>query len=140
MKQSFVVYGLMGWRNVTAQLTALIGDAFAAGHSAEVIVKTSDKPTDLMRRKWHAMMGELAKQAPAYKGATMNLERWKAVVMGAVIEQEWLPAWDSNGVVPFRKSSENLTKKQYCDCIEVTYLIGAHFNVIWQGEEQCAIQ
>lgn len=136
MKESFVVYGQMGWRNVAARISDMLGEAFAGGHSAELILKTSDKPTDLMRNKWHAMCGDLAKQVPAYKGATMNLERWKAVSMAAAIEQEWLPAWEGNGVVPFRKSSENLTKRQYCNCIEVVYMIGAHFKVVWSDPKQ----
>lgn len=131
MKQSFIVYGQMGWRNVAARIADLLGEAFAGGHSAEVILKTSDKPTDLMRKKWHAMCGDLAKQVPQYNGAKLDLARWKAICMGEAIEQEWLPAWGGRGVVPFRKSSENLTKKQYCDCIEVAYMIGAHFGVVW---------
>jgi len=131
MKQSFIVHGLMGWRNASAIIGEIIGAAFAAGHQCEVILKTSDRPTDLMRGKFHAMCGDLAKQVPEYKGAKMDLDRWKAVCIGTAIEQEWLPAWDGRGVVPFRKSSENMSKRQYCDCIEVAGMIGAHFNVVW---------
>lgn len=131
MKQEFIVYGLKGWQNLFARIGEIVGPAFASGHHCELILKTSDKPTDLMRGKWHAMCGDLAKQVPEYKGAKMNLARWKAVCMAAAIEQEWLPAWDGNGVVPFRKSSENLTKRQYCDCIQIADVIGAHFQVVW---------
>ena len=131
MKETFVVYGLMGWNNVASVIARIVGDAFATGLSVDITVSSSDKPTDLMRKKWHAMCGDLAKQVPHYNGAKMDLPRWKAICMGVAIEQEWLPAWGGRGVVPFRKSSENLTKKQYRDCIEVAYMIGAHFKVVW---------
>ena len=131
MKQSFLVYTGFGWHKVAAELARLLGEAFAGGHSAEIILKTDDAPSDLMRKKWHAMCGDIAKQVPHYNGAKMDLPRWKAICMGVAIEQEWLPAWGGRGVVPFRKSSENLTKKQYRDCIEVAYMIGAHFKVVW---------
>lgn len=136
MKQSYLVYSGFGWAKVSKIIEALLGEAFAAGHSAELIVKTDDAPTALMRKKWHAMCGDLAKQVPVYNGAKLDLPRWKAVCMGAALEQEWLPAWGGRGVVPFRKSSESLTKKQYCDCIEVAYMIGAHFAVVWSDPKE----
>lgn len=138
MKQSYIVYTGFGLAKIWPEIQRLLHEAFAGEHSAELIVKTSDKPTDFMRKKWHAMCGDLEEQVPEYKGAKMNLDRWKAVSMAVVIEQEWLPAWDGNGVVPFRKSSENLTKKQYCDCIEVVYMIGAHFDVAWTDPKEKA--
>ena len=136
MKQTFVVHGGLGWRHVVDQIWSILSTAFAAGHSASVTVSTSDKPTDVMRRKWHAMCGDIARHAPEYKGAAMNLERWKAVCMAAAIEQEWLPAWEGKGVVPFRKSSESLSKKQYCDCIEVAYAIGSQLGVEWSEHDE----
>lgn len=137
MKQSFLVYTGFGWTKVAAEIARLLGEAFAGGHSAELILKTDDAPTALMRKKWHAMCGDLAKQVPSYNGAKLDGPRWKAVCMGEALEQEWLPAWGGRGVVPFRKSSENLTKKQYCDCIEVAYMIGAHFGVVWSDPKEC---
>lgn len=136
MKQVYVVFGAMGLRNTLRQVWELLGDSFASGQSATITVSTSDKPTDLMRRKFHAMCGDLAEKVPEYKGAAMNLERWKAVAIAAAIEQEWLPAWGGHGVVPFRKSSEALSKRQYCDCIEVVGAIGATYNVEWSEHER----
>ena len=136
MKRVFVVYGGRGWTHTASEIAQLVGEAFAGGLSTEVTVRTSDKPTDLMRRKFHAMCADLARQVPAYKGAEMTLDRWKAICIGAAIEQEWLPAWGGNGVVPFRPSSENLRKKQYCDCIEVAYAIGAEFGVEWTEKQK----
>lgn len=136
MKQSFLVHGLLGWRHIYDKVSEIVGDAFDGGLSTEIIVKTDDGPTALMRKKWHSMCGDLAKQVPVYNGAKLDLARWKAVCMGAALEQEWLPAWGGKGVVPFRKSSENLTKRQYCDCIEVAYSIGAHFGVVWSDPKE----
>lgn len=131
VKQSFIVYTGFGLEKVWPKIQDLLGEAFAGRHSAELIVKTSDKPTDLMRKKWHSMCDDLAEQVPDYGAAKMDKLRWKAICMSEAIDQEWLPAWGGRGVVPFRPSSETLTKKQYCDCIEVAYMIGSHFNVVW---------
>ena len=136
MKASKEVSGPGSMRNALAWAQECLGRILASGKTGRVIIESHDGPTAEMRGKFHAMCGDIARQVKQYRGATMDLERWKAVCIGAAIDQEWLPAWGGGGVVPFRKSSEHLSKKQYCDCIEVAYAIGSHFGVVWSDTSE----
>lgn len=136
MKQSFMVYSGFGLRQAWPAMEQLAFDGFAGGHEVKITIATSDGPTDAMRNKWHAMCTDLAKQVSVLNGMQMDLHRWKAGTQGEAMGQQWIPSWDGKTMYPFRKPSETLTKKEYCDCIEVAYMIGAHFGVVWSDPKE----
>ena len=110
--------------------------AIGEGKTGRVIVEIHDGPTAEMRGKLHAMCDDLAEQVPTFKGAPMgdsHAERkraWKAVCVSAAVADRFVPGYHG-GLISVRPSSENLTKKQYCDAIEAAYAIGAESQVKW---------
>ena len=65
----------------------------------------------------------------------MTADKWKAVFIGAVIDQEWLPGIDK-GAVPYRKSSENFSRKKYGDLIMTAQVFGDEHSVPWSDKAQ----
>ena len=130
MKEKFVAWTGMALRRIHAEVDRIANEAFAAGRSMIVKVEVEDGPTAAMRNKFHAMCDDVARSLPSWKGADMSKLHWKAVFIAAALEQEWVPGIDGKPV-PYRKSSEDLRRKEYCDCITVAQAFGDQHGVAW---------
>lgn len=134
-RHHFVAYTPLGYNRMLAELRVIAHESIPAGHSLIVTVEVDDGPTAKMRGKFHAMCGDVAKAIPVWNGTKMNLDRWKAVFIGAVEAQEWLPGLDGRAV-PYRKSSENFSRKKYGDLIMTAQVFGDEHSVPWSDKAQ----
>lgn len=129
-RATFVAYTPMGYNRMLAELRLIAHESIPAGNSLVVTVEVDDGPTAKMRGKFHAMCGDVAKALPVWHSTKMSLDRWKAVFIGAVEQQEWIPGLDGRAV-PYRKSSENMSRKKYCDLIMTAQVFGDEHSVQW---------
>lgn len=134
-RQTFVAYTPKGYNRMLGELRTIAHESIPAGHSLIVTVEVDDGPTAKMRGKFHAMCGDVARRLPEWRGCKMTADKWKAVFIGAVIDQEWLPGIDK-GAVPYRKSSENFSRKKYCDLIQTAQVFGDEHLVEWSDRSQ----
>lgn len=124
-------------RRVFKELGQIADDAIPQDHSVIVTVEVDSGPTAKMRGKFHAMCADVAKALPEWKGVRMTSAHWKAAFIAAAIEQEWLPGVDGKPV-PYRPSSENFSRKKYCDLIAVAQAFGDEHGVEWSEKAAVA--
>lgn len=134
-RQTLVAYTPFGFRRIESELQRIADESLPAGHTMIVTVEVDDGPTAKMRGKFHAMCADIAEQIPEWKGFRMKLAHWKAVFVGAAIEQEWVPGIDGRPV-PYRPSTENLSRKRYCDCITAAQAFGDSMGVVWSEKSK----
>jgi hypothetical protein len=104
--------------------------ALTAGNIPSITFDDGDGPNAKMRNKFHAMCDDIARSVPAFKGEAMSKLKWKAVIIGAHIAQEWLPGIDGHAV-PYYRSSEELTSEDYAGLIDVAQMVGDSMAVAW---------
>ena len=129
-RATFVAYTPLGYNRMLAELRQIAHESIPAGHSLVVTVEVDDGPTAKMRGKFHAMCGDIAEAMPPMYGEKRTLEDWKSVFIGAVEKQRWLVGLDG-ALVPSRKSSENMSRKKYCDLIMTAQVFGDEHSVQW---------
>lgn len=140
MKARKEVHGPGGMRIAVKWAEECLGRIIAGGGTGRLIVESFDGPTDEMRGKLHAMVGDIAKHARHYRGADMGEKQrdredsWKAVLVSAAVQDRFVPGYNG-GLISVRPSSENLRKAQYCDAIEAAYALGAELGVVWSEPE-----
>lgn len=138
-RQTFVAHTPMGYNRMVSELRAIAHESIPAGHSIVVTVEVDDGPTAKMRGKFHAMCGDVYRALPTWHGTKMSSDKWKAVFIGAVEDQQWIPGVDGRGV-PYRKSSENMSRKRYCDLIMTAQVFGDEHSVPWSEESKCGAE
>jgi len=142
VKASKRVDGAGSMRNALLWAERCLGVILAGGGNGELIIKSSDGPTDDMRKKLHAMIGDIAdcESGRYFRGADMGatkrarFDSWKAVLVSAAVADRFVPGYNG-GLISVRPSSENLRKKEYCDAIEAAYQIGAELKVTWSDDK-----
>ena len=143
MKARKEVMGNGGMRNALRWAEECLGRILATGSTGRLIVESFDGPTDEMRGKLHAMIGDLTKHSTTFRGATLGTSKgqvfdsWKAILVSAAMQDRFVPGYHG-GLISVRPSSENLRKSQYCDAIEAAYQIGAELGVVWSDEREPA--
>lgn len=136
MKATKEVMGTGGARNAIAWATECLSRIIAGGGTGRLIVESFDGPTNEMRGKLHAMIGDLADHSDTFRGALLGstkaqvFDAWKAVLVSAAVADRFVPGYNG-GLISVRPSSERLLKAQYCDAIEAAYQIGAEIKVKW---------
>lgn len=134
-RHNFVAYTPKGYNRMMQEIRQLAHESIPAGHSLIVTVEVDDGPTAKMRGKFHAMCDDIAMAMPPMYGKKRTLEDWKSVFIGAVDKQEWLVGLDGS-LVPYRKSSENFSRKKYCDLIQTAQVFGDENLVEWSDRSQ----
>lgn len=141
VKAQKVVNGPGSMRNALAWAQECLGRILAGGGCGELVVVSSDGPTDEMRGKLHAMIDDIARHARYFRGCDMGekithrRESWKAVLVSAAVQDRFVPGYHG-GLISVRPSSEKLSKRAYCDAIEAAYQIGAELGVVWSDENR----
>lgn len=136
MKASKEFHGHGSVSNALAWAAKCLARIIAGGKSGRIIVECYDGPNDDMRGKLHAMAHDLAEQVRYFRGCDMGEKvshreaSWKAVLVSAAVADRFVPGYNG-GLISVRPSSENLSKRAYCDAIEAAYAIGAEMNVVW---------
>ena len=141
MKAAKEIHGPGSLRNAVAWVAECLGRIIAGGGRGRVVVESYDGPTDEMRGKLHAMASDLAKQVRYFRGCDMGEKvshraaSWKAVLVSAAVADRFVPGYHG-GLISVRPSSENLSKRAYCDAIEAAYQIGAENGVVWSDPSE----
>lgn len=137
-RHDLIAYTPFGFAHMESELRAIADESLPAGHTMVVTVEVDTGPTAKMRGKFHAMCQDVARAMPEWKGVRMTYLHWKAAFIAAAIEQEWLPGIDGKPV-PYRPSSENLSRKKYCDCITVAQAFGDSVGVVWSEKAKAEL-
>ena len=132
-RQILLAHTPFGYRHMIEELNAIANDSLPAGHTLMITVDVDDGPTAKMRGKFHAMLADINRKFPTWHGTKMGADRWKAVFIGAAINQEWIPGLDGRAV-PYRKSSENFSRKKYGEMITIAQVFGDENAVEWSDE------
>ena len=131
-RETLIAHTPFGLRRAHQRLDEIAHESIPAGHTLTIKVEVDSGPTARMRGKFHAMCQDIAEQV-IWCGSKQDYLRWKAVFIGAAVAQEWIPGIDGRPV-PFRKGSEDLTRKQYCDCIAIAQVFGDEHHVQWSEQ------
>ena len=140
MKASKQVNGPGSMMNALSWAERCLGKILAGGGTGSLVVVSYDGPTDEMRGKFHAMIGDLSKQHRFLRGFDMGErikdrdDSWKAFLISAAVCDRFVPGYNG-GMISVRPSSENLPKKTYCDAIEAAYAVGAEMGTVWSEPE-----
>jgi hypothetical protein len=90
---------------------------------------TGGKRTSAQSAKFHAMIGEVARQA-THNGRRYPADDWKAIFLHALgQEMRFLPALDGLSFIPIGNHSSELSKEQMSDAIEMIFAWGAEHGV-----------
>jgi len=106
----------------TKQLTLEIKDATKSRHQEE---------------KYHAMIGEVAKQAQ-HLGAKWDAESWKRLLVDQFCKDNGLktgaviPNLAGDGIVQLGMQTRNFTKEQACEFVEWLFAWGAEHGVTYE--------
>lgn len=95
--------------------------------------------TDEQRKKIHAMLRDLSRQAVhPHTKERMSEEQWKAVTLEQWgVEVDYLPSLDNRRAVPVRWSFRDTLSSipRASDYVEFLHYVGAHYGVQWSDPE-----
>lgn len=115
----------------------------AAGHRLVLTIKPESKTRD-QEKKYHAMIGDIAKQAQ-HLGAKWESEDWKRLLIDKFARDtgkthgKVIPNLDSDGVVEVGILSRNFSRTVGAEFIEWLYAWGAEHGIEWAESNQWAI-
>jgi|TARA_R110000772_G_scaffold184649_1_gene295685 hypothetical protein len=110
--------------------------------STVIEIKQASKERE-MKKKYHAMIGDISKQVTFYKGKKYNTATWKTQLieqfatemreMGKPLthDSKTIPSLDGLREIIERPSSTDFKVKESSNFIEYLYATGAEFNVAW---------
>lgn len=99
-----------------------------------VVLFKENKRTLEQSAKFHAMIGDVAKQVTWY-GRLLPADQWKKLFMAALNDAEIIPGITPGTFVPMWKSTTELSVAQGSDFIELIYAFGAQHNVVWGADQ-----
>jgi NinB protein len=112
-----------------------IKDALNAGRQLTLEIKPA-KRTDSQNEKFHAIIGDIAKQAQ-HMGAKWDAEDWKRLLVDKFMRESWqtdltiIPNLDSTGIVQLGIQTRKFTKEQASEFVE--------FLLAWSAENGVTI-
>jgi hypothetical protein len=111
-------------------LTALNG-----GKQLTLEIKTANKSRE-QEEKYHAMIGEIAKQA-SHLGAKWDAEDWKRLLVDQFIKDinvggsKIIPSLDGTGIVQLGFQTRKFTKEQASEFVEFLHAWGAENGIVY---------
>jgi hypothetical protein len=125
--------------NATPVMNSLwpkVKEALASGKQLTLEIKTASK-SRVQEEKYHAMIGEIAKQAQ-HLGSKWDAESWKRLLVdqfcrdngiktGAVI-----PNLSGDGIVQLGHQTRKFTKEQASEFVEWLHAWGAEHGVVYE--------
>jgi hypothetical protein len=87
------------------------------------------KRTSAQNARFHAMIGEVAKQA-THNGTRYSADQWKAIFLHALGQEiQFLPSLDGRSFFPIGMHSSEFSKDQMSDAIELVFAWGTEHGV-----------
>ena len=128
--------------NATPVMNSLwpkVKEALSAGKQLTLEIRTASK-SRVQEEKYHAMIGEIAKQAQ-HLGSKWDAESWKRLLVdqfcrdngiktGAVI-----PNLSGDGIVQLGHQTRKFTKEQASEFVEWLHAWGAEHGVVYEVNE-----
>jgi hypothetical protein len=117
-----------------------VTDALLAGKQLRMEIKAESKSRD-QEEKYHAMIGEIAKQAQ-HLGAKWSMEDWKRLLVDLYAKETGLhsgkiiPSLDGSGIVQLGLQTRNFTKEQAMEFITFLEAWGASNGIIFKDVAQ----
>ena len=125
--------------NASALLVNLwpkVQSALAAGKHLTLEIKSVGKSRD-QEEKYHAMIGEIAKQA-SHLGAKWDIEDWKRLLvdqfikdMNGLAASKIIPSLDGTGIVQLGFQTRKFTKEQASEFVEFLHAWGAQHGITY---------
>lgn len=118
------------WRHIKA--------ALVAGRRLELVVREESKSRE-QEEKYHAMIGEIAKQAQ-HLGASWDAESWKRLLVNKYCKEVGLtagrviPNLDGDGIVQLDFQTRKFTKDQASQFVEWLHAWGAENGVTFTDQ------
>jgi len=125
--------------NATALMAGLwpkVKEALASGKKLTLEIKDAAKSRD-QEEKYHAMIGEIAKQAQ-HLGAKWDSESWKRLLVDQFCKDNGLktgaviPNLAGDGIVQLGMQTRNFTKEQASEFVEWLHAWGAEHGVTYE--------
>ena len=111
--------------------------ALNAGKPLVLEIKAADKSRD-QEEKYHAMIGEIAKQAK-HIGASWDAESWKRLLVHQFIKDmnglgasKIIPSLDGEGIIQLGFQTRKFTKEQASEFVEWLHAWGAEHGVTFE--------
>ena len=122
-----------------AKVWPKVKDSLKAGKLLRMEIKAESKSRD-QEEKYHAMIGEIAKQAQ-HLGAKWSMEDWKRLLVDKFVRElsevtKVIPNLDNNGIVQLGLQTRNFTKEQAMDFITFLEAWGANNGIIFKNTAQ----
>lgn len=133
-KQTFVMSHPMARRNAYA--------AVLAADDGYMVTITEPKRKQIQNEKYHAMIGDIAKQC-LFMGKRQDVETWKRLLVDAFAKAKQaendplpghgqiIPALDGMGFVQLGIQTRNFSIRHAAEFIESLYAFGADNDVVW---------
>ena len=123
--------GLLAFRGAWAKCA----DALKAGKQFQVEIKYKNRSNE-QNEKFHAMIGEIAKQA-SHLGAKWDAEDWKRLLVDQFIkdmnvgDSKIIPSLDGTGIVQLGFQTRKFTKEQATEFVEFLLAWGAEHGIVY---------
>ena len=128
--------------NATALMGRLwpkVKEALATGKHLTLEIKDASK-SRVQEEKYHAMIGEIAKQA-SHMGSKWDAESWKRLLVDQFCKDSGIktsvviPNLSGDGIVQLGTQTRKFTKEQASEFVEWLYAWGATNGVIYEVNE-----
>lgn len=128
--------------NATAVMNSVwpkVKEALASGKHLTLEIKAANKSRD-QEEKYHAMIGEIAKQAQ-HLGAKWDAESWKRLLVWQFCNDtgmdvgKIIPSLDGTGIVQLGQQTRKFTKEQASEFVEWLNAWGAEHGVVYEVNE-----
>ena len=110
--------------------------ALSAGKQLTLEIKSANKSRE-QEEKYHAMIGEIAKQA-SHLGAKWDIEDWKRLLVDQFIKDmnglgasKIIPSLDGTGIVQLGFQTRKFTKEQATEFVEFLLAWGAEHGITY---------
>lgn len=116
-----------------------VKEALASGKQLTLEIKAANKSRD-QEEKYHAMIGEIAKQAQ-HLGAKWDAESWKRLLVWQFCNDtgmdagKIIPSLDGSGIVQLGQQTRKFTKEQASEFVEWLNAWGAEHGVVYEVNE-----
>ena len=128
--------------NATAVMASLwpkVKEALATGKQLTLEIKTANKSRE-QEEKYHAMIGEIAKQAQ-HLGSKWDAESWKRLLVDQFCKDIGIktgvviPNLSGDGIVQLGFQTRKFTKEQASEFVEWLHAWGAEHGVVYEVNE-----
>lgn len=116
-----------------------VKEALASGKQLTLEIKAANKSRE-QEEKYHAMIGEIAKQAQ-HLGAKWDAESWKRLLVWQFCNDtgmdagKIIPSLDGSGIVQLGQQTRKFTKEQASEFVEWLHAWGAEHGVVYEVNE-----